>query len=389
MEKNDKEGRFMPYGAPYIDEEDRKAVSDVLKSTWLTTGPKVTEFESAVCKFTGAKYAVAVNSGTSALDIAIGALDLEPGSEIITTPFTFVATSNAIIYNGHKPVFVDVDPETYNIDPEKIKERINDKTKAIIFVDFAGHPCNMDEIRKIASDYKLKIVDDAAHAIGAEYNGKKIGCGAFADITTFSFHPVKTMTTGEGGMCLTNDETLFKKMSMLRNHGIDKSAMERFGSNAGWAFDMKILGRNYRMTDFQAALGTSQLKKLPFFIKKREQLAARYDKAFSQNTKIKIPTIKPNVRSGWHLYTILIDDSIKRDDIFNYMRSKNIGVAVHCIPVYHHTYYKEYFNFSEKDFPVAERIFKRILALPLHPNMADGDVERVIKELNAAIEKFS
>ena len=374
---------------PHIGDDDRKAVIEVLKGTWLTTGPKVGEFESDVCKFVNAKHGIAVNSGTSALDVAVDALDLPKGSEVITTPFTFVATSNAVIYNNHKPIFVDIQEDTYNIDPEKIKEAITNKTKAIVFVDFAGHPCDMKEIKQLAEDNNLKLIDDAAHSLGAEYNGKRIGCGDFADITTLSFHPVKHITTGEGGMCLTNDVSLAKKMSMLRNHGIDKSTMERFGPNAGWAFDMKVLGRNYRMTDFQAALGSSQLKKLPSFIKHREKIAGKYNEVFSKDERLSIPKTRSYARSAWHLYTVLINETIKRDDVFNYLRSKNIGVNVHCMPAYHHTYYKQNFPSDPKDFPVAEDTFKRILSLPLHQQMTDSDVRRVIMEVTNALDSLS
>ena len=276
--------KFIPYGLHQIDEEDIKAVTDVLKSDWITTGPKIDEFEKVVCRYVGTKYGIAVNSGTSALDIAVASFELPKGSEVITTPFTFVATSNAILYNDLMPVFADIRSDTFNIDPDEIRKKITDKTRAIIYVDYAGHPCDIDEIKEIADEYDLYLIEDACHALGAEYKGEKVG--NFADITVFSFHPVKHITTGEGGMSITNNEELAEKMKLLRNHGIDKDTQSRFGKIAAYSYDMKLLGRNYRMTDFQAALGISQLQKLDEFIKKRQEIAGIYDEAFDDLEQI-------------------------------------------------------------------------------------------------------
>lgn len=248
--------KFLPYGLHQIDDADIKEVVDVLKSDWIVMGPKVKEFEDATCKYVGCKHGVAANSGTGALDIAVASLGIKKG-EIITTPLTFVATSNSILFNGLKPVFADIKRDTYNIDPQEIKKKITKNTKAIIYVDFAGQPCDIAEIEEIAEAHDLYLIEDAAHALGAEYNGKKVG--TFADITMFSFHPVKHMTTGEGGMCVTNNEEFASRMRILRNQGIDIGARERFGPGASWAYDVKLLGKNYRMTDFQAALGSRRL----------------------------------------------------------------------------------------------------------------------------------
>ncbi len=255
---------MIPYGRQSIDEDDIEAVAEVLKSDFITTGPKVGEFERSLCRYTGAKYAVAVNSGTSALDIAIQALQMPPGSEIITTPLTFAADANAALYNGCSPVFADISPDTRNIDPADIRRRITKKTKAINFVDYAGHPCEVDEIREIAREHGLYTIDDACHALGAEYKGKKVG--SMADMTILSFHPVKHITTGEGGAILTEDKALYDRLKLLRTHGIDRSKETQFGPKAGWAYDMVMLGRNYRITDFQCVLGLSQLKKLDRFV---------------------------------------------------------------------------------------------------------------------------
>lgn len=374
--------KFLPYGFHMIDDADIKEVVDVLKSDWIIMGPKVEEFESAVCRYVGCKHGVAVNSGTSALDIAAASLGLKKG-EIITTPFTFVATANSILFNGFKPVFADIKSDTYNIDPKEIRKKITKDTKAIIYVDFAGHPCDIKEIKEIAEERGLHLIEDAAHALGAEYGGKKVG--AFADITIFSFHPVKHITTGEGGMCVTNHEELGQRMRILRNQGIDTGARERFGSGASWAYDVKLLGRNYRMTDFQAALGLSQLKKLEEFVKRRQELANLYSERLENVPLITLPHTRPNVRHAWHLYTILLDKKVNRNRFIASMRAKNIGVNVHYLPIYRFSYYKENFDFKPKDFLVTEDISSRIVTLPMFPKMSDDDVEDVALAVEESI----
>jgi dTDP-4-amino-4,6-dideoxygalactose transaminase len=293
--------KFLPYGHQWIDEEDIEEVVKVLKSDWITTGPNIEEFENALCRYIGCKYAVAVNSGTSALDIAVQTLNFPEGSEVITSPFTFVATSNALLYNSLKPVFVDIEKNTRNINP--------------------------DEIRK-------KIIE----------------VGNFADMTIFSFHPVKHITTGEGGAVVTSNEEFDERLKMLRNHGIDKSALDRFGPRAGWAYDLKFLGRNYRITDFQAVLGISQLKKLDGFIKRRKEIVKMYNEAFVDVPEIETPIIKSYVKPAWHIYTVLLN-GINRDEFFSKMRERNIGVNLHYIPIYRFSYYQEHFNIDSKDFP--------------------------------------
>ena len=374
--------KFIPYGHQWIDEEDIEEIVKVLKSDWITTGPKIEEFENALCKYIGCKYAVAVNSGTSALDIAVQTLNLPRDSEIITTPFTFVATSNAVLYNNLKPVFVDIEKDTRNINPGEIRKKITDKTKAIIYVDYAGHPCDIDEIKDIAEEHDLYLIEDACHALGAEYKGRKTG--NFADMTAFSFHPVKHITTGEGGAVVTNNKNFYERLTMLRNHGIDKSALDRFGPKAGWAYDLKFLGRNYRMTDFQAALGISQLKKLGRFIRRRKEIVRMYNEAFEGITGVETPIVKPYVKHAWHIYTVLLT-GINRDEFFSKMRERNIGVNVHYIPIYRFSYYQEYFNFNPKDFPVTEEVFERIITLPLYPKMEDDDVNMVVEGVEKCI----
>ena len=377
--------KFIPYGHQLVDEKDVEEVIKVLKSDWITTGPKIEEFENALRRYVGCKYAVAVNSGTSALDIAVQTLNLPRGSEIITTPFTFVATSNAVLYNNLKPVFADIEKDTRNINPEEIRKKITDKTKAIIYVDYAGHPCDIEEIKDIAEEHDLYLIEDASHAIGAEYKGKKIG--NFADMTVFSFHPVKHITTGEGGVVVTNNKGFYEKMKMLRNHGIDKSALDRFGPEAGWAYDLKFLGRNYRITDFQAALGISQLKKLDEFIMRRKEIVKMYNEAFEAVLEIETPIVKPYVKPAWHIYTVLLN-GINRDEFFSKMRERNIGVNVHYIPIYRFSYYQKHFNFNPKDFQVTEEVFSKIVTLPLFPKMEDEEVIYVINTVKETIDEI-
>ncbi len=373
---------FLPYGLHDISDEDVKAVADSLKGSWITTGPTIAAFEKAVAEYTGAKFAVAVNSGTAALDIAVAALELKPGDEAITTPMTFAATSNALLYNGLKPVFADIDPDTLNIDPVDVRRKITARTKLIIFVDYSGQPCEIDELRKISDEHKLFLIEDAAHALGASYKGRKIG--THADLTTFSFHPVKHITTGEGGMVVTNNERFFKNLVMLRNHGIDKDAGSRYGPNAGWAYDMKMLGRNYRITDFQCALGISQLKRLDEFIAKRRKLVALYRQLLPKEVQ---PLVEKSDRqSAWHIFPVLLPKGVDRDAVFQKMRNANIGVNVHYIPVYRHSYYQQNCPVNPKDFPVTEDVFSRIITLPLFSKMTEEDVKDVVEALKAAIQ---
>lgn len=373
---------MIPYGRQWIGEDDIEEVLKVLNSDWLTTGPKVGEFENALCKYVGCKHAVAVNSGTSALDIAVGALGLPEGAEVITTPFTFAATSNALLYNRLKPVFADIQKDTRNIDPEDIRRKITPKTRAISYVDYAGHPCDIKEIKEIAEEYNLYLIEDACHAIGASYYGKKIG--SFADFTAFSFHPVKPITTGEGGAVVTNNSELAERARLLHSHGIDKSATDRYGPDAGWAYDMKMLGRNYRITDIQAAMGISQLKKLDRFIETRTKLAHLYNEFLSEFEFLEIPSVKNNVTSGWHIYTVLLKD-VNRNEFFKYMRKHGVGVNVHYIPIHKFTYYRDNFDIKNINLPVTEEVFDRIITLPLFPKMELDQLEYIIETMRGYV----
>lgn len=374
---------YLPYAHQSISDEDIAGIVKVLKEDWITSGPYVNEFEKAICKYVGIKYGVAVNSGTSGLDIAIASLKLGKG-EIITTPFTFAATSNAILFNGLKPIFADIKKDTYNIDSEEIRKKVTIKTRAIAYVDYAGQPCDMLQIKEIAEEHDLYLIEDAAHALGAEYRGRKIG--GFADITMFSFHPVKHITTGEGGMCVTNNEELAETMKMLRNHGINRDAKSRYGQDATWAYDIKYLSRNYRLTDFQSVLGISQLKKIENSILRREEIAERYNELFRELSEVKSPYVKPDVKHAWHLYPILLNN-LDRDKFFIEMRQRNIGVNVHYIPVYRHSYYNR-FNIKTIDYPVTEDIFHRVITLPMFPTMSDQDIFDVVEATKKSIIKL-
>lgn len=377
--------KYIPYGHQYIDDEDIEEVIKALKEEWITTGPNAERFEKEMCNYLGTKYAVAVNSGTSALDIAVKSLGLPKGSEIITTPFTFAATSNSILFNNLIPVFVDIEKESRNINPEEIRKKITKKTRAILYVDYAGNPCKIKEIKEIAERHNLYLIEDACHALGSEYFGKKIG--NFADMTIFSFHPVKTITTGEGGIVVTNNEHYYPKLKLHRSHGINTGAKERAEKNIGYKYDITSLDRNYRITDFQCALGTSQLKKLDSFIEKRRKLFERYKQLLSSLDILELPLAERNSNPAWHLYTVLLKESISRDRFYNYMRDNKIGVNVHYIPIYNFTLYRSYFNITPKDFPITEEVYKKIITLPLYPALTYEEQDRVVKLITNYVEK--
>ena len=378
--------KLIPYGHQSINEEDVRAVIDVLNSDFLTTGSKVREFEKLIGEYCGSQHAVSVNSGTSALDIAIQSLELPKGTEVITTPFSFAATSNALLYNNLIPVYADISKETRNIDPIDIRKKINKRTGAILLVDYAGQPCDIDEIREICIENDLFMIEDACHALGAEFQGKKIG--SLADMTIFSFHPVKLITTGEGGMVTTDDSNLAYKLRLLRSHGIDKTAHHLSDSGAPWAYDMVMLGRNYRMTDIQAALGVSQVKKIDAFLHKRTKISRLYHELLQDVPQIELPVTLKDTTHAWHIYTILFN-GVKRDAVFSYLRSHHIGVNLHYIPTYHFSYYQKFYPQNFSHFPVTEEVFKNILTLPLYPDLSEENIQFIVKTLKTAIQKIS
>ncbi|UCD03764.1 MAG: UDP-4-amino-4,6-dideoxy-N-acetyl-beta-L-altrosamine transaminase [Candidatus Woesearchaeota archaeon] len=378
--------RKIPYFKPDIEEEEINEVVDTLKSGWITTGPKTKKFEEEFSKYTNSKYSIAVNSCTAALHIALDSIGIKKGDEIITSPFTFAATGEVICYFDAKPVFVDIKEDTYNIDPKKIEAKITSKTRAIIPVHYGGQPCDMDEIMAIAKKHNLKVIEDAAHAIGAEYKGKKIG--NVGDITAFSFYATKNMTTGEGGMVTTNDKEYAKKMNILRLHGISKDAWKRYSDEGSWYYEILDKGYKYNMSDIQAALGLSQLKKLGDLNKKRGKLAAIYNESFSKIPEIKLRKIKDEVGNIYHLYTIWLNTSnlkINRNEFIEELKRRSISTSVHFIPLHIHPYYKKTFNYCVGDFPIAEKIYENIISLPLYPSMTKADIEYVIDAVGEII----
>lgn len=375
---------FLPYARQWIEENDITAVSKVLRSDWLTTGPTVGEFEKEFAARVGATFAVAVSSGTAALHAACFAAGIGRGDEVITTPLTFVASANCALFLGARPVFADIDPKTYNISPGEIEKRITPATKAIIPVHFAGQPCDLDPIHEVARRHNLVVIEDAAHALGAAYKGHPVG--GLSDLTIFSFHPVKHITTGEGGMVTTNNKELYRRLLLFRNHGIVRERELIIEDQGPWYYEVQDLGYNYRLTDIQAALGLSQLKKLDRFLKRRRQIVDMYNEAFAALPEVEIPYQAPYADSAWHLYilTLRLDRLQKsRREIFAALRAENIGVNVHYLPVYRHPFYRRLLDsssFNPKDFfcPNAEEIYQKIITLPLFPAMTDQDVADVI-----------
>lgn len=381
--RNRKTGRKMiPYGRQTIEEDDIQAVVDVLRSDYLTTGPKIAEFEKMVADYVGAKYAVAISNGTSALHAACFAAGIQPGDEVITTPLTFAASANCVLYCGGTPVFADVDPKTYNIDPEDIRRKITDKTKAIIAVHLAGQPCDMDEIHKIAKEHDLLVIEDGAHALGSMYKGKKVG--TLSDMTTFSFHPVKPITTGEGGMIVTDNEQFYQKMMLFRSHGITREENLMTRNDGPWFYQQLDLGYNYRITDIQCALGCSQMKKLDRFLARRKQIVARYNEAFADCENIITPYQLPETESGWHLYIVQVKNCDRRK-VFEALREQGIAVNVHYIPVYMHPYYQEH-GYKDVHCKNAEEIYSHIITLPLYPALTEEQQKFVIEKIMDALE---
>ncbi|MFD2116970.1 UDP-4-amino-4,6-dideoxy-N-acetyl-beta-L-altrosamine transaminase [Paenibacillus yanchengensis] len=374
---------FLPYGQQTIDDDDIEAVVAILRSPFLTTGPTIKQFEETVADYAGTKYAVAFSNGTAALHGACYAAGITEGDEVITTPITFAASANCARYLGADIVFADIDKDTYNIDPTDVARKITSRTKAIIPVDFTGQPCDIEAIMQLAKDHRLVVIEDGAHAFGAEYRGKKIG--SQADMTMFSFHPVKPVTTAEGGAIVTNDENYYKKLLLFRSHGITQTP---YAAEQGeWYYEMLELGFNYRMTDVQAALGISQMKKLDDFMDRRRALAATYTELLSNVNGVKIPYQVEHSSSGWHLYSIQLDEAIigkSRKQVFEEMRAANIGVHVHYIPVYWFPYY-ERLGYQRGLCPVAEKWYEQALTLPLFPKMQDEDVQNVVDQLKYII----
>lgn len=380
---------FIPYGKQCIDENDVNAVTEVLYSDYLTTGPKVSEFEKALCELTGSKYAVAISNGTAALHAACFAAGIKTGDEVITTPLTFAASANCVLYCGGFPVFADINADTWNIDPREVEKKITSKTKAVLAVDFTGQAVQVDEIREICKRYNLIFIEDAAHSLGTKYSGEYVG--NLADLTTFSFHPVKTVTCGEGGAVLTSDKEYYEKMMLFRSHSItrDKDKLNQLLFDG---YNEQIdLGYNYRLTDIQAALGISQLKKLQLFSKRRNEIVGYYNEAFSKMPQIIIQKEIYESETTRHLYIIRLNKEqlqINRNEFIKALNAENIGTQVHYIPVYYHPYYQS-LGFQKGICPIAEEIYDDIITIPLFYSMTDEDVDCVVKAVRRIVNYYA
>lgn len=376
-----KRDTFLPYGKQWIDEDDIEAVVQTLRSDYITQGPAIERFERKVADYAGAKYAVAFCNGTAALHGACHAAGIGPGDEVVTTPITFLASSNCVLYQGGTPVFADIDPQTYNLSPDQVAAKLTSNAKAIIAVDFSGQPAEMDKLAKLARDRNLILIEDAAHSLGADYKGRKVG--TWADMTMFSFHPVKHVTTGEGGMIVTDREDLYEKLQLFRNHGMTRNPEQLTQNDGPWYYEMQTLGYNYRMTDLQAALGCSQMDKLDGFVARRREIAARYNEAFSAIPGLVVPRQHPDTNSSWHLYMLRWDERTMpgaRDRAFDMLRARHIGVHVHYIPIYRQPYYKQ-LGYTAEGCPNAEAYYRTAMTLPMFPAMTDEDVNDVIQAI--------
>lgn len=376
---------YLPYGRHEIGEEEIKAATDVLRNGYLTMGPKTLEFEQKFKEFIGAKNAVAVDSATNGLHIALRALGVKAGDEVITTPYSFVATANSVLYCNAKPVFADIDWKTLNISPTQIKKKITAKTKAILIVHTAGVPCEMDEIKEIAAKKNLPIVEDCAHALPAKWNGRKIG--ADSDAAVFSFHPVKNMTAAQGGMITTKNSELTEVMKALRVHGVKNDFTKRTGPKGSWHFDMEYLGFKANMTDLQAAIGLEQLKKLNSFEARRKKIADFYDAVFSKNKSITLQATPKKATRAYHLYSIRVDKKLDRDEFIEKLREKGIGAVMHFKPTYLHSYYQS-LGYKKGLCPIAEKAYKSEVSLPMFSQMNLEDAQRVVNSVNWALKEL-
>lgn len=377
--------KYLPYGRQCLDDADIRAVTEVMKTDWITQGPKVAEFEKRVADYCGAKYGVAVANGTAALQAACAVAGVSREDEVITTPITFAATANVVVHLGGKPVFADIKEDTLNIDPGEIRKKLTSRTKVILPVDFTGYPAALAEIQDLARERNLTVIEDACHALGAEYRGKPIG--SLSDMTVFSFHPVKHITTGEGGMVLTDNENFYENLKTMRHHGITKNHPDQ----GPWYYEITQPGYNYRITDFQCALGLSQMNKLGHFIQRRREIAARYNEAFCQMKEIVIPPQGNGAKPVYHIYVIQLRTetlSVDRKEIFEALRFENIGVNVHYIPVHLHPFYQRQFGYRKGDYPVSERYYDRAITLPVFPGMTGKDTDDVIKAVKKVVGRY-
>lgn len=378
---------FLPFSPPYISREEIDEVVDTLSSDWITTGPKTKRFEEEFAAFLGAESALALNSCTAGLHLALVVLGIGSGDEVITTPMTFCSTVNVIEHVGARPVLVDVEPDTLNISPSSIENAITSRTRAVMPVHYTGHPCEMDAIMKIAREHKLFVIEDAAHALPAQYKGKAVG--TIGDLTAFSFYATKNLTTAEGGM-LTGKQELIDKARVLSLHGMNRDAWKRYDKGGSWYYEVDVPGFKYNMTDIQASIGLQQLKKLNGFQERRREIVKRYNEVFSKCPCLETPVHRPYVEHAWHLYTLRLNlETLKidRDRFIEKLKERNIGTSVHFIPIHLHPYYRQKYGYQPEDFPVAYSNFLRLISLPLYPRMSNEDVDDVIEAVFDVVER--
>ncbi len=381
---------FIPFHRPYISDDEIAEVTEAIRSGWWTTGPKTLKFENEFKSYIGIGNAVAVNSWTAAAHLALEAIGLKSGDEVIVPAMTFTACAEIVCYFNAKPVIVDIQRETYNIDPEAIERHINKNTKAIIPVHYGGHPCDMDEIIDIAKRHNLYIIEDAAHALPSFYKGKIVG--TLSDVTCFSFYATKTLATGEGGMICTNNEEIAKRCSIMRLHGINSDAWKRYTEEGSWYYEVIAPGYKYNFTDIQAGLGLAQLKKVDEMHKKRKEIFDLYNEGFKNNELIKLYRIKEDRGSSYHLYPVELNVKrlkISRSKFIEELKETGIGVSVHFIPLYRHPYYQNTFNLKIEDYPVSELVYPEIITLPIWPGMKISQIEQVIDNVNSLMKKFT
>jgi dTDP-4-amino-4,6-dideoxygalactose transaminase len=380
---------FIPFHKPSIGEDEVQSVVETLRSGWLTTGSKVKRFEDDFARYIGSKHAVAVNSGTAALHLALDAVGIKEGHEVIVPAMTFTATAEVVLYFKAKPVLVDCQPDTLNLDPSRIEAAITPRTKSIIPVHFGGHPCEMDRILDIAKKHNLSVIEDAAHALPVSYHGRTVG--AIGDITCFSFYATKTITTGEGGMATTENLEYANRMRIMSLHGISHDAWKRYTKEGSWYYEVIYPGFKYNLTDIAAALGIEQLKRCDQFYEARRRIAAHYREAFADLPEIQIPVCAPDVRHAWHLYVIQLNIDrlrINRQDFITALKGENVGASVHFIPLHLQPFYRDSFGYQPADFPQATAVFERIVSLPIYPKMTEANVRDVIVAVRKLIQKY-
>ena len=380
---------LLPFHQASIGEEEVKEIIQTLNSGWLTTGQKTRLFEKTFADYIGCKHAIGLNSCTSGLHLSLVVSGVSSGDEVITSPITFPATTNVIVHQNAKPVFVDVEPETLNINCSEIESKINDSTKAILPVHFAGHPCDMDAIISLAQKHNLTVIEDAAHALESKYHGNKIG--AIGNFTAFSFYATKNITTGEGGMLTTNDDHYADKLRILSLHGISKNAWKRYGKEGFQHWELLMPGYKYNMFDVQASLGIHQIKKVESFLNRRVQIVKKYNDAFEKTEEIQLLKPESNIKHAHHLYVIVIKTEnlkVSRDKVLNEIQKRGIGVAVHFRSLHLQPFFKQHFNYKKGMFPQAEYLSDRVISLPLYPKMTDEDVSRVIETVLGVLHSF-